>query len=279
MPRVFLITGSSTGFGKFYCQQVLDRGDICVATARNPDSLTFSHTTASNFLALPLDVTSKPSIESAFSAALQKFSRIDVVVNNAGYGLAGCFEELSDAQIRRQMEVNYFGLVDVTRVAMQTMRKQQQEPKGGLIQQVTSIGGQTGVPTFSIYCSSKWAVEGFTEALSQEVKPEWGIKFTCIEPGGFRTDWAGRSMQFAERHPAYDHIDAETNMKKRHGKQGGDPEKAARAMYDLAVMQHPPLRVVLGSDAYGRVMKKVKDYDENYTKYEEISKSTDVDEQ
>ena len=276
MPRVFLITGTSTGFGRDYVQEVLNRGDICVATARNPSSLSFSNTDPSNFLALPLDVTSKSSIASAFDAALQKFSRVDVVVNNAGYGLAGCFEELSDEQIRRQMEVNYFGLIDVTRKAMQTMREQ--EPSGGLIQQVTSIGGQVGVPTFSIYCSSKWAVEGFTEAVSNELKPEWNIRFTCIEPGGFRTDWAGRSMQFAQRHPAYDHIDAEANMKKRNGTQVGDPPKAAKAMYEFAVMQDPPLRVVVGSDAYERIMKKIKQYDENYRKYEKISNSTNVDE-
>jgi NAD(P)-dependent dehydrogenase (short-subunit alcohol dehydrogenase family) len=275
MPRVFLITGTSTGFGRFYAQEVLDRGDICVATARKPESLSFSNTTEENFLAVQLDVTSKSSIDDAFAAALKKFFRIDVVVNNAGYGLSGCFEELSDEQIRQQMEVNYFGLIDVTRKAMQTMREQ--KPRGGLIQQITSIGGQRGVPTFSIYCSSKWAVEGFTEAVSHEVKPEWGIKFTCIEPGGFRTDWSGRSMQFAKRHPAYDHISAEENMKKRHGTQAGDPPKGARAMYEFAVMKDPPLRVVVGSDAYEAIMAKIKQYDENYRKYEKISNSTDVD--
>ena len=128
------------------------------------------------------------------------------------------------------MEVNFFGLIDVTRKAMEVMRAQ--KPSGGLIQQVTSIGGQRGTPNFSIYCASKWAVEGFTEAINQEVKPEWGIKFTCIEPGGFRTDWAGRSMTFAKKHPAYDHINAQETMGKRHMNQAGDPKKGARAMYE-----------------------------------------------
>lgn len=105
-------------------------------------------------------------------------------MNNAGYGLSGVFEELSDKQIHTQMDVNFFGLIAVTRRAMEVMREQ--KPCGGLIQQITSIGGQRGVPTFSIYCASKWAVEGFTEAVQQEVKPEWQIKFTCVEPGGFR---------------------------------------------------------------------------------------------
>ena len=249
MPRVFLITGTSTGFGLHLVQEVLDHGDIAIATARNPSSLSFKNTSDKNYLATKLDVTDSSTITSTFDAAVKKFGRVDVVVNNAGYGLSGPFEELEDAQIKQQMDVNFFGLLAVTRKAMEIMRKQ--SPSGGLIQQVTSIGGQRGVPTFSIYCASKWAVEGFTEAVAQEVKPEWGIKFTCVEPGGFRTDWAGRSMAFAEkRHEAYDHINAKEAMGKRHGKQVGDPIKAAKAMYELAVMKEPPLRVVFGSDAY-----------------------------
>ncbi|KAL2421177.1 putative oxidoreductase [Exophiala dermatitidis] len=276
MPRVFLITGTSTGFGYYYAQEVLSRGDYLVATARDPSTLTFKDTTSTNFLAVRLDVTDKSSIDAAFESALSKFGRIDVVVNNAGYGLAGCFEEYTDAQIRQQMEINFFGLLDVTRKAMQVMRDRQ-SPSGGLIQQVTSIGGQRGVPLFSVYCASKWAVEGFTEALSHEVKPEWGIKFTLIEPGGFRTDWAGRSMVFADRHPAYDHIDARERMGKRHGTQAGDPLKGARAMYELAVMENPPLRVVIGTDAYAAIMNKLEQYEQNYKQFEALSNSTDVD--
>jgi NAD(P)-dependent dehydrogenase (short-subunit alcohol dehydrogenase family) len=174
------------------------------------------------------------------------------------------------------MEVNFFGLIAVTRKAMEVMREQ--KPSGGVIQQVTSIGGQRGVPTFSIYCASKWAVEGFTEAVSLEVKPEWNIKFTCIEPGGFRTDWAGRSMAFPEkRHQAYDHIDAKKQMNNRHGTQAGDPPKGAKAFYELAVMKDPPLRCVVGTDAYKAVMDKISKYEENYKKYEKLSNSTDVD--
>ncbi|KAG9785585.1 NAD(P)-binding protein, partial [Aureobasidium melanogenum] len=276
MPRVFLITGTSTGFGYYYAQEVLDRGDIVVATARDPSKLTFANATETNFLAVRLDVTDKSSIDSAFESALTKFGRIDVVVNNAGYGLAGCFEEYTDSQIRQQMEINFFGLLDVTRKAMEVMRDRQ-TPSGGLIQQVTSIGGQRGVPLFSVYCASKWAVEGFTEALSHEVKPEWRIKFTLIEPGGFRTDWAGRSMVFADRHPAYDHIDARERMGKRHGTQAGDPVKGARAMYELAVMENPPLRVVIGTDAYAAIMNKLEQYEQNYKQFEALSNSTDVD--
>jgi NAD(P)-dependent dehydrogenase (short-subunit alcohol dehydrogenase family) len=174
------------------------------------------------------------------------------------------------------MEVNFFGLTGVTRKAMEVMRDQ--KPCGGLIQQVTSIGGQRGVPLFSIYCASKWAVEGFTEALSKEVKSEWGIKFTCIEPGGFRTDWAGRSMAFPEKkHPAYDHLDAKKMMGERNGTQAGEPKKGAQAMYEFAIMKDPPLRVVIGTDAYKGIMGKLKEYDENYKKYEKLSNSTDVE--
>ncbi|TVY49818.1 putative oxidoreductase [Lachnellula occidentalis] len=276
MPRVFLITGTSTGFGNHLVQEVIDKGDIVVATARKPEQLSFKNTSDKNFLAVKLDVTKKADIDAAFKAAIDKFKRVDVVVNNAGYGLSGPFEELADDQIRKQMEVNFFGLIDVTRKAMQTMREQ--KPSGGLIQQVTSIGGQRGTPLFSIYCASKWAVEGFTESINQEVKPEWGIKFTCIEPGGFRTDWAGRSMTFPEKKlPAYDHLDAKELMGKRNGTQAGDPPKGAKAMYELAIMKDPPLRVVIGSDAYKGMMDKLKTYGENYKKYEKISNSTDVD--
>ncbi|KAL8947361.1 MAG: hypothetical protein Q9222_006352 [Ikaeria aurantiellina] len=288
MPRVFLITGCSTGFGKFLVQCVLDNGDVAVgkllgnvdavlATARDPSSLSFSNTTSDNYLALKLDVTSASDIESAFSSTLSKFKRVDVVVNNAGYGLSGPFEELEDKHVRTQMEVNFFGLINVTKKAMQVMREQ--KPSGGLVQQVTSIGGQRGVPQFSLYCASKWAVEGFTESIAQEVKPEWNMKFQCVEPGGFRTDWSGRSMVFAEkRHPAYDHLNAKERAQGRHNTQAGDPAKGAKAMYDLAVMKDPPLRVVIGSDAYKGVMNKINEYSENYKKYEKLSNSTDVDE-
>ena len=152
-PKVFLITGTSTGFGYEYVKEVLAKGDIAVATARNPSKLSFDGTSSKNYLAVPLDVTDKSSIDKAFKATVDAFGRVDVVVNNAGYGLSGVFESLSDKQIRQQMEINFFGLLDVTRKAIQTMRDLK---TGGVIQQITSIGGQRGVPNFSIYCASKW---------------------------------------------------------------------------------------------------------------------------
>lgn len=277
MPRVFFITGCSTGLGKYYAQEVIDRGDYVVATARNTDQLKFKNTTDKNFLAIKLEVTDKASISTSFAAALQKFTRIDVVVNNAGYGLAGCFEEYTEPQIRQQMEVNFFGLLDVTREAMKIMRSKN-NPPGGVIQQVTSIGGQRGVPGFSLYCASKWAVEGFTEAVNREVRPEWNIKFTCVEPGSFRTDWTGRSMTFAPPLPEYNHLDTKKSMDERHGTQAGDPAKGAKVMYDLAVMPDPPLRVAIGPDSYQGILRKIKEYDANYKTYEALSCSTNYDE-
>lgn len=169
MPRVFLVTGTSTGFGRELVKKILAAGDIAVATARDSSKLQFDHTTPANYLAVDLDVTKQDTIDHAFAQALSKFKRVDVVVNNAGYGLSGPFETLSDTQIRTQMEVNFFGLLNVTRKALEVMREVN-SPPGGLIQQVTSIGGQFGYPTYSIYCASKWAVEGATEAISKEVR-------------------------------------------------------------------------------------------------------------
>ena len=274
-PKVFLITGTSTGFGYEYVKEVLERGDIAVATARNPSKLSFEGATSKNFLATALDVTDQSSIDKAFKATIDTFGRVDCVVNNAGYGLSGPFESLSDKQIRQQMEVNFFGLLDVTRKAIQTMRDLK---TGGVIQQITSIGGQRGVPSFSIYCASKWAVEGATEAISHELKPEWGIKLTCVEPGGFRTDWSGRSMDFGEvAAPAYDHMNPKKNAGDRHMTQAGDPAKGAKAMYELAVMQDPPLRCVVGTDAFKAINGKMDTYRQNIDRFKDLSNSTDVD--
>lgn len=203
----------------------------------------------------------------------------DIAISrNAGYGLSGPFETLNDSQIRFQMEVNFFGLLNVTRKALEVMRDVN-KPQGGLIQQVTSIGGQRGVPTFSIYCASKWAVEGATEALSQELDPSWGIKLSLIEPGGFRTEWAGANMDFGkEKLDVYKHIDAKAIMTKRQGTQVGDPAKGGERMYDLAMEENPPLRVVIGSDAYEAMGTKLKTYTEDRKKWEHISLSTDYDE-
>jgi len=277
MSKVFFITGCSSGFGNEYVQIALEAGHKVAAAGRSGSKLSFASATKDNFLGVDLDVTSASSVHAAFEQAHKHFGRIDVLCNNAGYGLAGEFESLTEAQYRKQFDVNVFGLFECTRAALAIMREQ----GGGVIQQITSIGGQIGVPLYSTYCASKWAVEGFTETLSKEVKPEWGIKFTCIEPGGFRTEWAGGNMIFNKpenKCKAYDHLDAEANAKKRHGTQVGDPRRGAQAMFDLALQAEPPLRIVLGSDAFAAIEGKLKTYGENVEKGKKISLSTDVDE-
>ncbi|PWN22897.1 NAD(P)-binding protein [Microstroma glucosiphilum] len=277
MVKTFFITGTTTGFGAEMAKAALADGHNVVATARNSKGLTFEGATEKNFLPVDLDVTKKEQIDAAFDAAIKKFGRLDVVTNNAGFGLAGPFETLDEDQIRFQMEVNFFGLIACTRKALEIMRTQ--SPSGGLIQQVTSIGGQRGVPMFSVYCASKWAVEGFTEALSHELKPEWNIKLTNIEPGGFRTEWAGKNMTYGEKNlDVYSHLNAKKSMGERHGKQAGDPVKAGKEMYKLAIHPEPPLRIVLGSDAHGAMEQKLKTYKENIDKWASVSTSTDVDE-
>lgn len=183
-PRVFLVTGTSSGIGNNLVQEILSQGDRVVATSRDVTNLKFPYSTPDKFLAVNMDVTSRTSVESAFQKASSAFGRIDVVVNNAGYGLCGPMEELEDDQIRQQVDVNLFGCINVTRTAVRVMREQQ--PSGGLIQQISSMAGQKGMPTFSVYCATKWALEGFSEAVAAEMKPEWGINITIVEPGGFR---------------------------------------------------------------------------------------------
>ncbi|KAF3771200.1 NAD(P)-binding protein [Cryphonectria parasitica EP155] len=176
------------------------------------------------------------------------------------------------------MDVNFFGLLDVTRKALEVMRDKN-SPPGGLIRQVASIGGHKGTPTISIYCASKWAVEGFTESLSRELKPEWNIHVQLVEPGAFRTDATGRSMVFGEvENKAYDHLDARKTAAGRHGAEPGDTAKGATAMYELATMNEPPLRCVIGRDAYKAMEMKLEMYAENIKRFEELSTSTDVDE-
>ena len=243
-----------------------------------PTSLAFTATTPSNYLALALDVTSPVSITAAFAAALARFYRIDVVVNNAGYGLAGALEELSDEQIAHQMDVNFFGVVRITRAAICAMRESN-SPPGGLIQQITSTCGHVGMPLLSSYCASKWAVEGFTESFAKEMQPEWGIRFMCVEPGGFRTDWAGRSMAFPDNErklAAYAHLDARKAVERMAQVQRGDPAKGAEAIYRLTLLEDPPLRVPMGKEAFERMEEKIRHYSETYRQCEDVAKYTDI---
>ncbi|KAJ2983041.1 hypothetical protein NUW58_g6323 [Xylaria curta] len=281
MPRskVFLITGCSSGFGNALVQKCLDAGDKVVATSRQPGHLRFANANQRNYLAVGVDLGCSDSIQAAFDQTVTTFGRVDVVVNNAGFGLCGAFEELTDHDIQSVMDVNLMGVVRVTRAALRVMREIN-NPPGGLIQQITSIAGQCGMPAVSAYCASKWAVEGLTESIAKEMNPEWNIKLTCIEPGGFRTEWAHKNMHF--RHPkqilpAYDHLPAEEIMCSMGEEQAGNPVKGAAAIHQLAHMQNPPLRCLLGSEAFGAMEAKLKHYGDTYREFESFALLLDWD--
>ena len=246
---VWLITGCSTGFGRELSVILLKRGYRVVATARDKakvEDIVAGHET--NGLALALDVDKQNQIDAAVKAAVSRFGRIDVLVNNAGYGYLAAVEEGADADIRAMFETNFFGLAAMTRAALPIMRAQ----KSGAVVNVSSMGGFIGFPGSGYYAASKFAVEGMSESLSKEVGP-LGIKVIIVEPGPFRTDWAGRSLKVPKRPiDAY----AETAIARRNftqsisGKQQGDPVRGAEAIIAAVEQEKPPLRLVLGSFAY-----------------------------
>ena len=231
--RTWFITGASRGFGRSFTQAALAAGDRVAATARDAsslDDLVAEHGDA--ILPIELDVTDRDDAFAAVRKAHDHFERLDVVVNNAGYGVSGAVEELSEEQARRQIEVNLFGALWVTQAALPILREQ----GSGWIVQVSSIGGLAAFPLTGIYHASKWALEGFSETLRQEVEP-FGIRVLMVEPSGFRTDWAGSSMDRAEPLDAYQRIDAIAERRafqqeENNGSQPGNPDLAARALLD-----------------------------------------------
>jgi NAD(P)-dependent dehydrogenase (short-subunit alcohol dehydrogenase family) len=247
MAKTWLVTGSSRGLGRKLAEAVLAAGDNLVATARKPEQLDDLVKRYGNRVrAVALDVTDEAAAKHAVAAAVETFGTLDVVVNNAGYGDIGSIEDMSPKMFRDQIETNFFGVVNVTRAALPVFRKQ----KSGHFLQVSSIGGRLGSAGLGAYQSAKWAVGGFSEVLAKEVAP-LGIKVTVIEPGGFRTDWAGSSMSIENVSEAYrDTVGVHAEHARAHdGKQQGDPERAAQVFLKLAEMENPPLRLLLGSDA------------------------------
>jgi NAD(P)-dependent dehydrogenase (short-subunit alcohol dehydrogenase family) len=252
--RVWLITGCSTGFGFELCKLVLAQNDLLVATSRNLDPL---NDLRPNFdgqlLTLQLDVTDASNVKRVVAAAVQEFGRIDVLVNNAGYGLAGTLEEATDEELREQFETNLFGTLAVTRAVLPAMRQQ----RSGRILVISSIAGLVSNLGLCLYNGSKYALEGVFEGLAQDVGP-LGIKVTIIEPGPFRTKFAGSSLRQTAPMPEY----AETAGRIRHyfdkidGTQEGDPVRAAQIMLDLVKMDQPPLRLLLGKVAISRLREK-----------------------
>lgn len=273
--KTWFITGVSTGFGRSLAKQALARGDKVAGTLRNAEQFAeFEALAPGRAIAVQADVTNDAQVKSAVERAVQQLGHVDVLVNNAGYGLFGGIEELSDAQIARQMEVNFFGVLRVTRALLPHMRAR----RSGRILQLSSVAGQTAFPGLGIYNASKWAVEGFSEALAMEVR-RLGIKVVIVEPGGFRTDWAGRSMERAQ--PIADYAESvgrvAAHLEQVNGNQPGDPEKAAAFMLELADMENPPLRIAFGTDAYDAIKNKLENQLRQLTEWEQKSKSLGFD--
>jgi NAD(P)-dependent dehydrogenase (short-subunit alcohol dehydrogenase family) len=242
MSKVWFITGTSRGFGRQFAESALERGDQVAATARATDALDdLVAKYGDNVLPLALDVTDKSAVTAAVAAAHEKFGRLDVVVNNAGYGLFGAVEEISEQQLRDQLETNLFGVLFVTQAVLPILRAQ----GNGHIIQISTIGGIGAFPTLGGYHASKWALEGLTESLAQEVAG-FGIKVTLVEPGGFSTDWAGSSAVHADPNPAYQPM-RDAMAARSSGSQPGDPAATGAALLQIVDADNPPLRVLFGS--------------------------------
>jgi NAD(P)-dependent dehydrogenase (short-subunit alcohol dehydrogenase family) len=243
MSKVWFITGASRGFGREWTIAALDRGDQVAATARDTSTLDdLVERFGAALLPLQLDVTDREADFAAVQQAAAHFGRLDVVINNAGYGQFGMVEELSESDVRDQIETNLFGAIWVTQAALPILRAQ----RSGHIIQVTSIGGITAFPMIGMYHASKWGLEGITQALAGEVAG-FGIKVTLIEPTGYATDWSGSSARRADPLPAYDEIRAETaRWRAARMSAPGDPAASAAVVLKIVDAENPPLRIFFG---------------------------------
>lgn len=271
----WLITGVSTGFGRALAERLLDTGHRVTGTVRkDADKAAFEKLKPGLSHAVILDVTDEKGVRPAVDA-VARAAPIDVLVNNAGYGLEGAIEEVSLDQVRRQFEVNVFGAVSMIQAVLPHMRAR----KSGHIINITSMGGLAAFPGVGIYNGSKFALEGISEALAKEVKP-LGIKVTIIEPGSFRTDWAGRSMVHVENAiPDYAATAGafRQSLAERNGKQGGDPKKAADAIITAFEATDPPLHLLLGPDALRLVGEKLGALQSEILKWSPVSGATNFD--
>ena len=271
---VWFITGASRGFGIEITRQALDRGDQVIAPARHPEAVTQAIPDAGDaLLALPLDVTSATQAATAVSAALARFGRIDALVNDAGRGLLGAVEEVSDAEARAVFEVNVFGLLTVTRAVLPAMRKQE----AGMIINISSSGGFIGRAGWALYCSTKFAVEGLSESMGHELAP-FGIQVTAIEPGAFRTNFLDdSSLVTAEaRIEGYTATAGATRQwaQQTNYAQAGDPVRAAKVIVDLAGRKSLPERIQLGEDCFTAVAQKLARTARDQARWRKISIST-----
>jgi NAD(P)-dependent dehydrogenase (short-subunit alcohol dehydrogenase family) len=246
--KTWFITGTSRGFGHEWAKAALERGDRVAGTARDPstmDDLVAAHGDA--VLPIQLDVTDREAAFAAVARAHERFGRLDVVVNNAGYGQFGMIEELSEQDARDQIETNLFGALWVTQAALPFLREQ----RSGHILQVSSIGGISAFMGIGMYHASKWALEGFSQSLAQEVA-DFGIKVTLIEPGGFSTDWGGASARHAEPLQAYDAVHEASRRRRAGGaSSAGDPTASAAAVLKIVDADEPPLRAFFGRAPLG----------------------------
>jgi NAD(P)-dependent dehydrogenase (short-subunit alcohol dehydrogenase family) len=253
--KTWFITGASRGFGREWAIAALERGDSVAATARDTATLDdLAEKYGDRLLPIRLDVTDRDDAFAAVAEAQKRFGRLDVVVNNAGYGHFGMVEELSESDIRDQIETNLFGALWVTQAALPFLREQ----GSGHILQVSSIGGISAFPSVGAYHASKWALEGLSQALAQEVA-QFGIHVTLIEPGGFATDWAGPSAKHSAQLPAYEAYRDEVQRQRatRNGKPG-DPAASAKAVLEVVDAAEPPLRIFFGD---GPLAIATKDYE------------------
>jgi NAD(P)-dependent dehydrogenase (short-subunit alcohol dehydrogenase family) len=273
MSKVWLITGASRGLGRAFTEEALKAGHRVLATARNSEDLVYlAGKFGESVHTVPLDVTNEKQARYAVEAAIQTFGGLDVLVNNAGYGNVSSVEDTSLADFRAQIETNLFGVIIMTKAVLPYFR----ERASGHIIQISSIGGRVGPPGRAAYAAAKFGVEGFSESLSKEVGP-LGIKVTIVEPGGFRTDFAGSSTALREGRPEYDTTVGATVRFQRDydGKQPGDPMKAAEALLHIASLSEPPLRLLLGTDAYNAAEKHTMQMLASDRDWKDLSISTD----
>jgi len=275
--RTWFITGASTGFGRTLAEEVLKGGGKVVATARNRDRVADLETKyPQRAKAVALDVTDAGQVDSAVTQAFAQFGQVDVLVNNAGYGLAGAIEEVSEAEYVPMVETNVFGLLRVTRAFLPHLRKQ----RSGHILNLSSIGGLVASPGMGYYNATKFAVEGLSEALAAEVAP-LGIRVTILEPGPFRTDFLGRSGVVAKARIA-DYDGTAGTMRKyfaeNDGKQRGDPVRAAQAMMQVVESPDPPLRLLLGANALQRLRAKLDNWRKEISAWEQVTVGADFPE-
>ncbi len=273
-PRVWFITGTSQGFGQELVRAALERGDSVVATSRTPQKVEANFLKyTEQLLPLQLDLNDVSQIEKAVAAAIAKFGHIDVLVNNAGYGFIGAVEEASEAEISNLFQINFFGLLRVTKAILPHFR----ERRGGHIVNLSSIAGLTGFAGFGIYNATKFAVEGMSQALAQEVAL-LGIHVTLVEPGGFRTGFLGKSSLNMASNVIGDYqptAGATRLWQKHDGKQLGDPVLGAHAIIQAVTSEHPPLHLLLGRDACERAAKHIQSLTQEFEQWREVSCSTD----